>query len=239
MRDFNPKLFAVAAAALLLLFVRAPVREHRVQTAITADEFMRAVATHRASLIDSYFRQNLDPNARGAFDSPLMVAAAEQSDWGVVRRLIDAGASVDLADKDNFTPLMAAAAQGKIDILRELIGRVNNLGAVDGSGRTALQYAIISGNTEALNILLAVQPVVEDSQGQLLETALGSGSATIVGAIAERLPVMRDWTAGTRRALHAAIESGDRDLVRLLLKKHAAPPTPEGKNVPLLAYAIA
>jgi ankyrin repeat protein len=239
MRDFNPKLFAVAGAVLLLLFVRGTVFEHRVRTAITADEFTRAIATHRTSLIDLYFRENLDPNARGAFDSPLMVAAAEQGDWGVVHRLIDAGASVDLADKDNFTPLMAAAAQGRIDILRELIGRVTNLGAVDGSGRTALQYAIISRNTEAVNLLLAVQPVVEDSQGQLLETALGSGSATIVGAIAERLPVMRDWTTGTRRALQAAIESGDRDLVRLLLKKHAAPPTPEGKNVPLLAYAIA
>src|SRR4029079_4087697 len=31
----------------------------------------------------------------------------------------------------------------------------------------------------------------------------------------------------------------NRDRIRLLLAKHAVPPTPEGKNVPMLAYAIA
>jgi ankyrin repeat protein len=33
--------------------------------------------------------------------------------------------------------------------------------------------------------------------------------------------------------------TGDKGEIQLLLSKHSAPPTPEGKNVPLLAYAIA
>jgi ankyrin repeat protein len=70
--------------------------------------------------------------------------------------------------------------------------------------------------------------------------ALDAGDEKIIGAIAERLPSMQNWTSTTRRALGVALSIGDRDLVRLLLKKHAAaPPTPEGKKVPLLAYAIA
>src|SRR5215471_14255502 len=33
--------------------------------------------------------------------------------------------------------------------------------------------------------------------------------------------------------------TGDTSEIQLLLSKHSTPPTPEGKNVPLLAYAIA
>jgi hypothetical protein len=39
--------------------------------------------------------------------------------------------------------------------------------------------------------------------------------------------------------LDNVLRAGDRDSVRLLLSKHIPPPTPEGKRVPLLAYAIA
>ena len=33
--------------------------------------------------------------------------------------------------------------------------------------------------------------------------------------------------------------TGDRGQIQLLLSKHSGPPTPEGKNVPILAYAVA
>src|SRR5438067_13737763 len=55
----------------------------------------------------------------------------------------------------------------------------------------------------------------------------------------QRLPMMPEWTASTRRALSRALQAGKNDEIRLLLSKHSAPPTPEGKNVPFLAYAIA
>jgi hypothetical protein len=39
--------------------------------------------------------------------------------------------------------------------------------------------------------------------------------------------------------LARAVQAGKKDEIRLLLTKHTAPPTPEGKQVPYLAYAIA
>jgi ankyrin repeat protein len=69
--------------------------------------------------------------------------------------------------------------------------------------------------------------------------ALDGGSPEIIRIVTERLPVMPHWTTSTRRALEAALMARNKDQVRSLLGKHAAPPTPEGKNVPLLAYAIA
>jgi len=49
---------------------------------------------------------------------------------------------------------------------------------------------------------------------------------------------MPQWTASTQRALKTALLADNKDQIRLLLGKHAAHPAPEGKKVPLLAYAI-
>jgi L,D-transpeptidase catalytic domain/Ankyrin repeat len=89
-----------------------------------------------------------------------------------------------------------------------------------------------------VKLLLSVMPILEDSGNDLLEAALAAGDEEIISAIVERLPLMSDWTVGTQRALEAALESNNRELIRLLLSKHATPPTPEDKKVPLLAYAI-
>jgi ankyrin repeat protein len=73
----------------------------------------------------------------------------------------------------------------------------------------------------------------------LLSIALDAGKQEIIKAVLERLPPMQQWTGTTRRALDAALRAGDKEQIGLLLHKHAAPPTPEGRSVPLLAYAIA
>jgi hypothetical protein len=69
--------------------------------------------------------------------------------------------------------------------------------------------------------------------------ALDGGNPEIVRAVTERLPLMAQWRSSAQRALEAAFMAGNKDQIRLLLGKHSTPPTPEGKNVPLLAYSIA
>src|ERR1700722_6611267 len=226
-------------AALVLLLTGDPGKTPRVGSVVTGEQFIRALAAHRTSLIDFYFHEKLDPNARGPRDCPLILAATLQQDWGVVRRLLDAGASVDLADENGFTPLMAATALGKVDILREFIGRVSSLDPIDRSGRSALGYAIVSADIDAVNLLLSVMPDLSAHGSELLETAIEAGDSDVLAAIANRLPPMHDWTNGTRQALATAVAAGDTDLVRLLLKKHSSPPTLENEQVPLLAYSIA
>jgi ankyrin repeat protein len=238
MRAFRPDVFIGAIAGFLLLAAGPLGPEPAAPTSISPDEFVRAVTAHRTSLIDLYINDHLDPNARADHDRPLILAAAMQHHWTTVRRLLDAGANPDLADENGFTPLMAAAMQGRTDMLREFVGRVTNLESKDRSGRSALYYAIALGKTDAVKFLLSEMPVLEDSGNDLLEAALAVGDEEILSAIVDRLPIMPTWTVGTQRALNAALESDDKDLIRLLLRKHAAPPTAEGKKVPLLAYAI-
>src|SRR5207302_10707841 len=212
MRVFKPgAIFTSIAAVLLLLAATGLGPEPYARTPISADDFARAVTMHCESLIELYLTEHLDPNARVAQGRTLLLIATLQQDWQTVRRLIDAGARVDLADKTGFTPLMAAAMHGNLEMFRAFLERSANLNmaARCRDGR------------------------------DLLGIALDGGNKTIVELDFERLPLMQRWTASTERVLAAALAAGNTDRIRLLLHKHAAPPTPGGKSVPVLAYSIA
>jgi ankyrin repeat protein len=211
MRPSNWQLVLAAAVALVLLAVTNLGPEPRVRTPISANDFARAIAMRCDSIIELYLAEHFDPNARIAQGRTLLLVATLQQDWETVRRLLDAGARVDLSDKAGFTPLMAAAMQGNLEMFQAFLEHSPNanLAARCRDGRDLLGMALQGGNKQIVEIIL------------------------------ERLPVMQHWTTSTQRLLTAAIAAGNKDRIRLLLSKHAAPPTPEARNVPLLAYAIA
>jgi ankyrin repeat protein len=196
---------------LILLWATAIAPEPGTHISITPSDLVRAVTVGRASLIDLCLIEHVDPNGRDAQGRTPLLIAASQRDWKTAQRLIDAGALVDLADKNGFTPLMAAAMRGNLEMFRSLLAHSVNLHAEAPcrDGRDLLGMAIDGGNTEIIN------------------------------SVTERLPPMPQWTTSTRRALDAALLAENKDQIRLLLGKHSAPPTPEGKNVPFLAYSIA
>jgi ankyrin repeat protein len=196
---------------LILLWATAIAPEPPARISISSSELVRAVTIGRTSLIDLCLTERVDPNGRDAQGrTPLLIATLQQ-DWKTARRLIDAGARVDLADKKGFTPLMAAAMHGNLEMFRALLAHSANFRAEARStdGRDFLGLALDGGNQQ------------------------------IIKTVTERLPLRPHWTTSTRRALNAALVAGDRDQIQLLLGKHSSPPTPEGRKVPLLAYAIA
>jgi ankyrin repeat protein len=212
MRVFKRRfVFRIGVVLLILFWATALGPEPPARISISPSELVRAVTIQRDSLIELCLIDHVDPNGRDAQGrTPLLIAASQQA-WKTAQRLIGVGALVDLADKNGFTPLMAAAMHGNLEIFRELLARSTNLHAEarckDGS--------------------------------DLLGMALDGGNPEIVRSVAERLPTMPQWRSSTRRALQAALMTGHKSQIQLLLSKHSAPPTPEGKNVPLLAYAIA
>jgi ankyrin repeat protein len=212
MRVFKRQFVFRASVVLLILFwATALGPEPPARISISPSELVRAVTIQRDSLIELCLIDHVDPNGHDAQGrTPLLIATSKQ-DWKTARRLMGAGAFVDLADKNGFTPLMAAAMHGNLEIFLELLARSTNLNAgarcKDGS--------------------------------DLLGMALDGGSREIVRSVEERLPRMPQWRSSTQRALQAALITRDKGEIQLLLSKHSAPPTPEGKNVPLLAYAVA
>jgi len=196
---------------LILLWATAIAPEPGAHISITPADLVRAVTIERASLIDLCLIEHVDPNGRDAQGRTPLLIAASQRDWKTAQRLIDAGALVDLADKNGFTPLMAAAMHGNLEMFHSFLAHFVDLhaDAPCRDGRDLLGMAIDGGNPE------------------------------IVKAVTERLPPMPQWTTSTQRALNAALLTENKDQIRLLLGKHSTPPTLQGKNVPLLAYAIA
>ncbi len=212
MRAFKRRFVFAAGVVFLILFWSIAVGpEPPARISISPEELVRAVTIQRDSLIDLCLIEHVDPNGRDAQGRTPLLIATSQQDWKTAHRLVDAGALVDLADKNGFTPLMAAAMYGNAEMFQLLLARTDNLHAEapTNDGRDLLGMALDGGNRE------------------IIETVL------------ERLPVMPEWTSSTRRALIAALQAGKKEQIRLVLGKHSVPPTPEGKKVPFLAYSIA
>jgi ankyrin repeat protein len=212
MRVFKRRfVFSIGVVLLILLWATVLGPEPPARISISPSELVRAVTIQRDSLIELCLIDHVDPNGHDAQGRTPLLIAASQQDWKTAQRLMGVGALVGLADKNGFTPLMAAAVHGNLEIFRELLARSTNLHAEtrckDGS--------------------------------DLLGLALDGGNPEIVRSVVQRLPAMPQWRSSTRRALQGALMTGDKGQIQLLLSKHSAPPTPEGKNVPLLAYAVA
>jgi len=212
MRAFKRRFVFAAGVLLLIVFWAIAVGpEPPARISISPEELVRAVTIQRDSLIDLCLIEHVDPNGRDAQGRTPLLIAASQQDWKTARRLVDAGALVDLADKNGFTPFMAAAMHGNLEMLQLLLARSTNF-----------------------------HPEATCTDGRdLLGLALDGGNPEIINTVIECLPQASKWTTSTRRALSATLLAQKKEQIRLLLSKHTAPPTPEGKKVPFLAYSIA
>jgi hypothetical protein len=123
MRTFHRRFVfraGLAALILIVLWAIAIGPEPPSRISISPDELVRAVTIQRDSLVDLCLMERVDPNGRdGQGRTPLLIATSQQ-DWKTARRLLDAGATVDLADKNGFTPVMAAALHGDLEMFQLL-----------------------------------------------------------------------------------------------------------------------
>ena len=71
-----------------------------------------------------------------------------------VRMLLSKGADVNIKTKIGFTPLMAAALYGNVEMLVDLLKYHPDINARDSTGRTALQIAKLGRKPEAIIPLL-------------------------------------------------------------------------------------
>src|SRR5204863_4060811 len=212
MRAFKRRFVFAAGVVFLILFWSIAVGpEPPARISISPEELVRAVTIQRDSLIDLYLIEHVDPNGRDAQGRTPLLITMSQQDWKTAQRLLAAGARVDVADKNNFTPLMAAAMHGNVDMFKLILARSDN-----------------------------IHPEVPCTDGRdLLGLALDGGNPEIINTVIERLPTTSKWTTSAQHALNASLIAQNKNQIRALLSKHSAPPTPEGKSVPFLAYAIA
>lgn len=225
------------------LRLSAPPPSRTAETVATSlrDVLLPLTAARRNHIVDHCFLSEIEVKAPFAPAEAALVAAALKQDWEVVRRLIEAGASVEATNDVGLTALMVAATHGNVEMLRTLLEHQARTDSLDSTGRTALHCAIAAGKLEAIRLLLPVSNLeaVPAPGRDLLTMALETGDTKIFQTVLERLPPTLQWTSNTRHALDVALHADMKEQVRLLLSKHLTPPTREGGTTPLIAYAIA
>jgi len=155
----------------------------RGETALTA-----AVAHDRLDefnwLLDSDGDIDLDATTRAGQTALAFAAGSSRSE--MLARLIAAGANVDLADADGWTPLMIAVRRANPADVRRLIEAGADVNVTSRLGWTALMWASYGGETAIVRDLLSAGADVNQSSktGQsALIRAAGQGHTEAVGEL--------------------------------------------------------
>ena len=132
---------AVGSAAGLALPVWADAYE----------DYSRALVGDNASAILNLVFRGFDPNTLDTRGRPGLVSALHQDSLKVVDELLKAPKiNVNLASRQNETPLMMACIKGHLDLARRLI----KMGAdVNREGWTPLHYAASADTPQTLDII--------------------------------------------------------------------------------------
>jgi ankyrin repeat protein len=180
--------------------------------------------------------------------TPLLYAARDGR-LAAARRLIDAGADLELSEANGIRPLLMAALNNKMDVARLLIARGANVNADDFWGRTPLWAAVEYRNLDMNNV---EQDDPKDNGVDrapvliFIKELIDAGAN--VNARTRELPPSRRWLyslndvswvdfTGQTPFLRAAL-SGDTATMKLLVQHGADPnlPTLAG-TTPLMAAA--
>ena len=128
------------------------------------------------------------------------------------------------AEQEALSPLQVASSEGKLSDVQWLVEMGENLNEVDYQGRTALAHATINHQCFVAIFLVTVGSDVNiaDFNGILPLHHVASYSLTLVESLVAHGAIIskRGGPLGLT-ALHIAAKSGQKDIVRFLLKQGA------------------
>ncbi len=165
-----------------------------------------------------------------------LMQAAEGSAYlpnnaSAVTMLLDKGATVDLQDKSGRTALYRAVAEGKDDVVRQLLAKKADPNHKDSNGSPILVQAVQYGRLALLPLLIqsgaqveladahATTPLMLAAEG----TAYMPNNAPLVSALLDAGAKVEVQDDRGRTPLYRAATEGKQDALRLLLEKHADP----------------
>jgi ankyrin repeat protein len=209
-------------------------------------QLLAAAADGNGDKIIAALAAGADPNARSEEKTPALLTASTKALFGrekkVIAAFVKAKADLNATDADGATPLMAAAATGRGEILEALIAARAKIEAKDKDGWTAVHYAVMNSNWAELDKLIAakanVNAVANDKYSAVM-MAIGSGR----GGMAEKLlkagaKYPTSWPDGASGIIHA---TSGRDLaaVRIALANNPKidEPAPDDGFTPLAIAA--
>jgi uncharacterized protein len=116
------------------------------------EDFVIAVANDRVTEVRALLERGMDPDTVDPNGDPVLLLAARSGNAATVDLLLASRAKVNIRNKYGDSPLMVAALNGYLGIVKNLRAR----GAeVNGPGWTALIFAATGGHDDIVRYLLA------------------------------------------------------------------------------------
>lgn len=183
---------------------------------------IKAIGDNDVDRINILLYAGVDPNEKNDEGTvPLVAAAAPETDAAITEMLLKHEAKVNEPSKDSTTPLMAAAQNGRLDIVSLLLEYGANPNIEDKNGKTALSYASENKHHAVVLKLLDTQVIKINDK----ETALASSITSAAGAKdLETVKRLMARGAGINSKnkfgytpLMAAVDTGDSKFVKDIL----------------------
>jgi hypothetical protein len=136
--------------------------------------------------------------------------------------LLENGAAVGAADRNEQTPLHWASGNGHVEVVKLLLENGAAVGAADGDGQTPLYWASENGHVEVVKLLLENGAAVgaADGDGRTpLYWALRKGHVEVVKLLLENGAAVGAADGDGRTPLHWASRNGHVEVVKLLLEQ--------------------
>ena len=155
---------------------------------------------------------------------PDMFIVAQGDDLKTLKLLLTRGANPNAQDAAGKTPLMMAAAAGRLDMCKELLAKGADVQIQDFLGGTAVMAAAESGQSAALAILQikGVDPNIRRTDGTTaLQLAALNAHTDTVRLLLDRGANVNTRSTGQRTVLMDTILAGRTAVARLLISRKA------------------
>ena len=130
------------------------------QTPSQISDLVKAVKFDDTKEVKSHLNQGFSPNLVDANGNPLLVLAIKDRSYGVIDLLLATkDIDVDVSNKQGETPLMYAAINGDLPVVKTLV--LKHKAQLDHIGWTPLHYACAKGNYEVAQFLLSKGAMVD------------------------------------------------------------------------------
>lgn len=145
-----------------------------------------ALSAKSAPVVKRLLAAGADPNEVVDADSATVILhrAVDSGDPELVRLLVAAGAE-SRPNRYRVTPLMSAALEGRLEMVKTMVDAGAKVTSRDTSGGTALSYAVLRGHVEVARLLIAAGSDVPRDREMLLKLAKDSRNGAMLALIRE------------------------------------------------------
>lgn len=121
------------------------------------DRLWKAIATHDVlgvAVATKYIQELGCVNAKSKYGNTALAYACQHSDPVYAEILLNAGADIDAVSDNLWTPLMAAAYVGRLEVIKLLIKHGANVNTKCHRGWTPLMYAVWHSHKDIAELLI-------------------------------------------------------------------------------------